>query len=89
MSSCRATNAKCDVRGCVNPDHLYAGTHQDNMADRTRRLRDIAGHFKRSLLLHDPAYRRWHRKFYGCAAPRPAGKRRKSMDPYLPTVRSS
>ncbi len=29
----------CDVRSCVNPDHLYAGTNQDNVNDRTKRNR--------------------------------------------------
>lgn len=26
---------KCDVKGCCNPDHLFLGTHQENMMDRS------------------------------------------------------
>jgi len=25
---------KCNNKACLNPDHLYIGTHQDNMNDR-------------------------------------------------------
>ena len=32
----------CHIRRCVHPDHLYAGTHQQNMQDR-----DAAGHASR------------------------------------------
>lgn len=30
---------KCDIRSCVNPAHLYAGTPQNNMDDRSARGR--------------------------------------------------
>jgi hypothetical protein len=30
---------RCDVRCCVNPDHLFLGTNQDNVQDRQRKGR--------------------------------------------------
>lgn len=29
---------KCDVKTCVNPDHLYLGTNADNVRDRVARI---------------------------------------------------
>lgn len=33
----------CDVRTCVRPDHLYLGTHADNMQDKVERNRCATG----------------------------------------------
>jgi hypothetical protein len=30
---------RCDVRSCVNPEHLFIGTQSDNMADMYRKQR--------------------------------------------------
>lgn len=34
---------RCDVPGCVNPDHLFVGTHRVNMDDRNAKGRNQVG----------------------------------------------
>ena len=34
---------KCDNRKCVNPEHLFTGTFQDNMDDMVRKKRQASG----------------------------------------------
>jgi hypothetical protein len=34
---------KCDNRVCINPEHLFLGTHDENMSDMTSKERQARG----------------------------------------------
>jgi hypothetical protein len=34
---------KCDIRNCVNPDHLFLGTNKDNVDDKVSKDRQAKG----------------------------------------------
>lgn len=49
---------KCDTRAYVNPDHLFVGTRQDNVADMMAKGRVARGEAKRSARLTEADVRR-------------------------------
>lgn len=53
----------CDNPGCVNPDHLFAGTHQDNMADKIAKDRQAKGESIVASVLTEPQVHEIRRRF--------------------------
>lgn len=51
---------KCDVRHCINPDHLFLGTNDDNVADMVAKGRNVIvrGEQKGNSKLNDELVRR-------------------------------
>lgn len=48
---------KCDNRLCVNPRHLFLGSHQDNVDDMRSKMRHSYGVRRRNAKLTDDAVR--------------------------------
>lgn len=59
----------CDNRKCINPDHLFLGTHQDNMRDMKKkgRAHDRRGTKNHRAILDEDAVREIRRapRYYG------------------------
>lgn len=53
----------CDVRNCVNPDHLFLGTNQDNVDDKLSKGRHHRGELASSYANPVRGEENWNAKF--------------------------
>lgn len=44
---------RCDNPKCINPDHLFIGTHKDNVQDMIAKRRGLVGHKNGASVLTD------------------------------------
>lgn len=55
---------KCDVRACINPDHLFLGTNQENTIDRNQKERQARGESNAAAKLTEEDVRRIREEAY-------------------------
>lgn len=69
---------KCDNPSCINPDHLFVGTRQDNIDDRERKGRNVVfvGEEQARAKLTKKAVKdaRWERAYKGTSFQKLADK---------------